>query len=102
MGINQFASRRTYAPISVADAAGAVTAAGGAPVQVCGFIVMNASAETIWTVYDGSNNAIFTFQHLLAKTSFEYTIPWMADKGIKIGNNLGTGAATIFHNSPGN
>ena len=102
MGIKMHASRTTYGAITVANAAGAVTVASGAPVQVCGFIVLNTTADTIWTVYDGSNNVLFTFQHATAKTSHEYTTPFLADKGIKIGNDQGTGAATIFHNNPGN
>lgn len=102
MGINQFASRRSYKALTVAAAAGALTVAGGEPVQVCGFIVLNTTTDTIWTVYDASDTVLFTFQHATAKTSHEYTIPWMADAGIKIGNDKGTGAVTVFHNSPGN
>lgn len=102
MGINQFASRRTYGAISVANAAGAVLVANGEPVQVCGMIIDTTTTDTLWTVYDGSDNVLFTFQIATAKTTEEFTIPWMADGGLKVGNDKGTGRATIFHNSPGN
>ena len=101
MGIYNFAALRTYAAITASGSAGAVTAKNGEPVKVCGFIVLNTTADTIWTVYDGSDNVLFTFQHATAKTSHEYTTPWMADTGIKIGNDKGTGAATIFHSNSG-
>jgi hypothetical protein len=101
MGIKMFASRRTYKALTVANAAGANTVADGEPVQVLGMILYTLTADTTWTVYDGESNALFSFLITTAKTTQEFTIPWMADLGLKVGNDKGTGSCTVFHNSPG-
>jgi hypothetical protein len=102
MGINQFASRRTYKALTVADETGANVVANAEPVQVCGFIVYTLTADTTWTAYDTDDATLFSFMITAAKTTQEFTIPWMADNGFKLGNDKGTGSCTVFHNSPGN
>ena len=101
MAISSVASQRSYKAITASGSAGALTVLGGATTSVCGILVLNTTADTIWTVYDADDTVLFTFQHAVAKTSHTCDVKWMADNGIKVGNDKGTGAVTVFHNGPG-
>ncbi len=94
-----FASRRSPKTFTVAGVAGALTVAGGEPVNVYG-IEFQAVTAAIFTVTDASNTTLWTFS-LPANQSTCVEIPWVADAGIKVQTNQTDGSVCVFHNNPG-
>ncbi len=101
MGISRVASRHTLKTITAANAAGIKYVESGAPIQVFGFVINNESAATTWLVTDGSGTTLMPIQIVAAKSSQEFTIPWLADAGIGFRNDKGDGSVTVFHGNPG-
>ena len=96
----KFASRTTQKTFTVADAGGEVTVASGNAVQVCG-IVFTAVTAAVFTVTNDGTTVKFLVG-VAANTSFEASIPWLADDGLRIQTDQADGSVVVFHNSPGN
>ena len=96
----KFASRRSHKVFTATGSAGALTVASGNAVQVCG-ITFTAVSAAIWTVTDTDDTTLFVVS-MTANASFEESIPWLADNGIKVQSNKTDGSVVVFHNSPGN
>lgn len=102
MGIGKFASRHSTQLFTTSGVPGALTVVNGEPVQVCGITFSTTTANaTVFTVTDASDTALFVV-NLAASSSFEHSVPWIADAGIKIQSNRADGRVVVFHNSPGN
>ena len=95
------APRHSQKTVTVADAAGIQYVASGAPIHVYGMTIHNVTADTIWLITDAAGNTLITIQIAAAKTTQEFTIPWIADAGVGVRNDKGTGNITFFHNSAG-
>jgi hypothetical protein len=101
MGHSDYAPRTTRKAFTVADAAGALTVANGGTIRVSGFVIHNVTADTIWLITDAANNTLIQIQIAAAKTTQEFTICWVGDAGVKVQNDKGTGAVTVFHGNAG-
>ena len=98
----KFASRHTRGSFTVADAAGEVTIAGGGAVQVCGMVFTTGATAAVFTVTDDGTAVLFTVA-VAASSSFEASIPWLADAGLRVQSSTATNtpSVVVFHNSPG-
>ena len=104
MGHSDFASQNTYHLFTALGEAGAKTIAGGGTIRVFGFIfTATTDNETVFTMTDASNTALFTFTQL--KNSIGGSSPvwvcFLADAGLKVQSSRDDGSVTVFHNAPG-
>jgi len=99
----KFASRHTNAVFTATGSAGELTVASGGAVQVCGMLfTCGGSGASVFTITNDGTTALFTVQ-VGANASFELSIPWLADDGLRVQVDQTTGApeVTVYHNSPG-
>jgi hypothetical protein len=78
-----------------------LTVASGAPVTVYGIWLSNVtdSDEHLFTIKDAEGTVIHNVE-VLADTTVELSVIWLADAGITVTGISGDGV-TVFHNSPG-
>ena len=101
MAIGRVAARHTNKTITTANAAGIKYISNGESIQVFGFVLHTVSAATTWLVTDGEGTTIMTIEIPTAKSTDEFTIPWLADAGIGFRNDKGDGSVAVFHGNPG-
>lgn len=100
MGIHSFASRYSHKELVTGDLTFSVVS--GEPVQVRGMVFDNGTGTSIHiNINDAAGVDIFHI-NVPACSSFEMSIPFLADKGLQITSDFGGIDVTVFHNSPGN
>lgn len=98
----RYASRHTRGSFTASGAGGEVTIAGGGAVEVCGMLFTTGATAAVFTVTDDGTTVLFTVA-LAASSSFEASIPWLADAGLRVQSSTATNtpSVVVFHNSPG-
>ena len=94
-----YASRTTQKTFTASGAGGELTVAGGDNFQVCGILFTAVSAAVYTVTNDGTTEKFLV--GVAANTSFELTIPFQADDGLRIQSDQSDGSVCVFHGSPG-
>ena len=94
-----YASRTTQKTFTASGSGGELQVAGGDNFQVCGILFTAVSAAVFIVTNDGTTEKFLV--GVAANTSFELTIPFQADDGLRIQSDQSDGSVCVFHGSPG-
>ena len=94
-----YASRTTQKTFTASGSAGELQVAGGDNFQVCGILFTAVTAAVFTVTNDGTTERFLV--GVAANSSFELTVPFQADDGLRIQTDKTDGSVCVFHNSPG-
>ena len=95
---HRVASRKSYHHFSNGTS---VTIANGEPIQVESITLNNAHTTLVLYILSDADSNIFAQIRVLPDTSKIITIPFIADKGLKISVTNAAASVTVYHYSPG-
>ena len=94
-----YASRTTQKTFTASGSGGELQVAGGDNFQVCGILFTAVTAAIFTVTNDGTTEKFLVA--VPVSSSFELTIPFQADDGLRIQTDQSDGSVCVFHGSPG-